>query len=355
MFSFDIQSRRGAFQLHATFSSARESGVIALTGVSGSGKSSVLHCIAGLRTPDSGVIQVAGRTLYSAEHRIDLPAHQRQVGVVFQDSRLFPHMTVRRNLEFGVPVGRPRTIALDTVIALLDIAHLLERRPGALSGGERQRVAIGRALLTSPAMLLMDEPLASLDQARKDEVLPFLAALPRRLDVPILYVTHSVDEVLQLADELVVMASGRVVDAGPVAETICALVETAGVDNILEGIKADSADGVHVGPFVLRFLGSAQLTPGARVRMRVSADDVILSTGSGHGLSVRNRLPCRIRTLEPRGGGVLVTLALDGAQTATLRAMVTDAAVEELHLQAGQPVVALIKAASVRAPGAAAL
>ena len=158
--------------------------------------------VAGLFPPDQGLIIVNGRKLFDSEHSIDLPPEKRRCGYIFQDGRLFPHLTVKANLTYGMRLV-PRTeryVSYDQVVELLGIRHLLTRRPAKLSGGEKQRVAIGRALLTSPSLLLMDEPLASLDSARKGEVLPFIARLPRELSIPILYVTHSLDEILNLAD-----------------------------------------------------------------------------------------------------------------------------------------------------------
>ncbi len=353
MFSISIQHTLGDFSLDARFESAADTGVTALSGASGAGKSSVLRCIAGLACPTAGHIEVGGRVLFDSVRGINLPVHKRQIGVVFQDSRLFPHMSVLRNLRYGMPKDRPELVHFDDVVGLLGIGGLLERRPRALSGGERQRVAIGRALLTSPSLLLMDEPLASLDQARKDEVLPFLAALPRRFALPIVYVTHSMDELLQLADNLVVMADGRVVASGPVAETASG-VGALGVDTVLEG-KVLSTDThgtcLGLGPHRIYTLPLVGLDDGQRIRVRVPGDDVMLATGPTTGLSVRNQLRGTVVSVESTARGSLVTLRLDGVPDGILKARVSEAAAQELNLGAGKAVVALIKAASVRVPG----
>jgi molybdate transport system ATP-binding protein len=221
MFRVEIHRRLGAFELDVAFASRGEGGVTALFGVSGAGKTAVVDCVAGLARPDSGRIEVGGRVLFDSAAGLDVPTSRRGLGYVFQDSRLFPHLTVRRNLAYGMRRAAPSPrIAFDDVVARLGIGHLLDRRPRALSGGERQRVAVGRALLTDPALLLMDEPLASLDQARKDELLPFLAELPARFGVPILYVSHAVDEILRVADDVVVLGGGRVLATGSVEEVI---------------------------------------------------------------------------------------------------------------------------------------
>jgi molybdate transport system ATP-binding protein len=191
-------------------------------GPSGAGKTSIINMVAGLVKPDDGYIKVNGRTVFDAAKGIHLPPEQRGFGYVFQDGRLFPHLSVRSNLTYGMKLvlAAKRTIGFDEVVELLGIAHLLKRRVPNLSGGEKQRVAIGRALLTSPSLLLMDEPLASLDEARKAEVLPFIERLSSGLSIPILYVSHSLNEILNLADTLVMLDSGRVSSVGRVEDMV---------------------------------------------------------------------------------------------------------------------------------------
>lgn len=217
----DVQRRQGTFLVNAAFEGA-ESGVTALYGPSGSGKTSIVNMVAGLMRPDSGRIDVNGRCLFDADRGIDLPPERRRIGCVFQDGRLLPHLTVRANLAYGMrltPAGR-RFVTFDAVVELLGIGHLLQRRPARLSGGEKQRVAIGRALLTSPAMLLMDEPLAALDTSRKAEVLPFITHLSCEFAIPILYVSHALDEILGLANYLVIMDDGQVKACGDPADLL---------------------------------------------------------------------------------------------------------------------------------------
>jgi molybdate transport system ATP-binding protein len=222
MLDLKVQKSQGGFQIDAAFRS-KVAGVTALFGRSGAGKTSVINMVAGLAKPDKGRIIVNDEPLFDSEKRINVPPEKRRIGYVFQEGRLFPHLTVRANLTYGRELTPParRYVDLDQVVALLGIESVLSRRPAKLSGGEKQRVAIGRALLTSPSLLLMDEPLASLDAERKAEVLPFIARLSREFSIPILYVSHSLEEILSLTDTLVLMAEGRVVAAGPI-ETLLA-------------------------------------------------------------------------------------------------------------------------------------
>jgi molybdate transport system ATP-binding protein len=214
-----VKKELGSFSIEVSLSASGH-GIIALFGPSGSGKTSVVNMIAGLLRPDQGRITLNGATWFDSDRRIDLPPERRRVGYVFQDGRLFPHMSVRGNLSYGIKrvVSNEPLVDFDRMIDLLGIDHLLERRPAKLSGGEKQRVAIGRALLSSPRLLLMDEPLASLDGARKVELLPFIAALPKDFFVPVIYVTHVAEEVTALAETVVLFDSGRLVTKGRTEE-----------------------------------------------------------------------------------------------------------------------------------------
>lgn len=209
-FDIDIESRRGDFEIAAAFQA--DKGITVLFGPSGAGKTSILNMISGILTPSRGRIVADGQVLFDSAARINLPPDRRRVGYVFQDARLFPHLTVRANLLFGFRLtpAAERYAEPDHVIALLGIGHLLDRRPPSLSGGEQQRVAIGRAILASPRLLLMDEPLASLDEARKGEILPYVERLRDDLKIPILYVTHVPSEVDRLADVVIEVRDGRV-------------------------------------------------------------------------------------------------------------------------------------------------
>lgn len=218
MLDVNLQKQQGAFFVNARFHT-REAGVTALFGESGAGKTSIVNMVAGLSRPDWGRILISDCCCFDSDKKIHLPPEKRRIGYVFQEARLFPHLSVRSNLTYGMGLvpQKDRYVALDQVVALLDIEDLLERRPARLSGGEKQRVAIGRALLCSPRLLLMDEPLASLDQARKTEVLPFIRTLSDTFKIPILYVSHQMDEILSLADRLIRVEKGAVASCTPVA------------------------------------------------------------------------------------------------------------------------------------------
>jgi len=214
MLSVDVEKRLGEFSLAARFDVA--SGATALFGPSGSGKTSIVHMIAGLVAPDRGRIALDDLVLFDSATRTNVPAHKRRVGTVFQEGRLFPHLTVAQNLDYGRWMGAMPVDEAERarVIELLNIGHLLKRRPGHLSGGERQRVAFGRALLMKPRLLLLDEPLASLDRARKQEILPYLAKLRDEAKVPMIYVSHQAGEIVRVASQVVRIDDGRVLAAG---------------------------------------------------------------------------------------------------------------------------------------------
>jgi len=214
MIELRVKKKLGDFQLDAEFTS--DATVTALSGPSGSGKSSVIAAVSGLIRPDEGFISLAGKTVFNSAKGINVPVHQRGIRVVFQESRLFPHLSVRWNLLYGLWLaGRKSRMSIEEIVSLLGIGHLLTRRPRTLSGGERQRVAIGRALLANPQVLLLDEPLASLDQDRKDEVLPYLRRLVSETRIPILYVSHQRDEIEALAQRVIRLENGKVVNGVP--------------------------------------------------------------------------------------------------------------------------------------------
>jgi molybdate transport system ATP-binding protein len=210
----EVEKQLGALRLSVAFQAA--GGATALFGPSGAGKTSVVNMIAGLLPPDRGSIAIDGAMLFDSAHGINVPPHLRRIGYVFQEGRLFPHLSVRQNLDYGRRMsGRPRDVKeLDRIVALLDIGHLLDRRPRLLSGGERQRVAVGRALLMQPRLLLLDEPLASLDVAHKREILPYLVRLRDDAAIPIVYVSHTAAEVRRIATTVVRLDAGRVVASG---------------------------------------------------------------------------------------------------------------------------------------------
>ncbi len=298
MLEIALKKRQGGFRLDVAFASG-DAMVTALFGQSGSGKTSVINMVAGLVRPDQGRISVDGRLLFDAAAGVDLPPSRRRVGYVFQEGRLFPHYTVKGNLTYGMertPLSE-RFVRFDEVVEVLGIASLLDRRPAKLSGGEKQRVAIGRALLTSPRLLLMDEPLASLDGVRKAELLPFIALLPSQFRVPILYVSHAIDEVLRLADQLVLMDQGRSVDVGSVE----AVMSRPSFATLSGGRDIANVIGAHVllqdtekGTTHLGFPGGVLRVPllsapiGRHLRVRIDAGDVMLALTRPSGLSVQN-------------------------------------------------------------------
>jgi len=354
MLDLDVRCRVGAFALDAAFTAG--GGVTALFGRSGAGKTTILNLIAGLARPESGRITVGGRTLYDSAASIDLPAHARRVGYVFQEGRLLPHLTVHHNLNYGrlFADGRRRLVDFEQALELLGIGHLLQRRPGALSGGEKQRVAIGRALLANPEVLLLDEPLASLDAPRKAEILYYVERLRDEVRIPIVYVSHSLDEVVRLADEVVLMSDGRVLGMGPVREMMSS-VELRPYLGRHEGgavIEARVAgQDLESGLARLEFNGGSleipdvEALPGERVRVRVRARDVSIAISRPAGLSIRNVLAGTVVALGDEDGPSLdVSLDLQGT---ALLARITRKSALELGLRPGLPVFALIKSISI--------
>lgn len=334
------------------------SGVTALFGPSGSGKTSCLRCVAGLEPAARGRLVVAEETWQDSDRGLFLPPHRRALGYVFQDANLFEHLDVRRNLLFGWKRVAPaaRRLELEQVVELLGIEGLLARMPARLSGGERQRVGIARALLTSPRLLLMDEPLAALDAERKAEILPYLERLTRELALPILYVSHAPDEVARLADHLVLLERGRVLASGPTTEVLArldlpiALADDAGV--VLEGrVLGHDPDygllslGLSGEQRVL--LAHAPLPPGQALRIKVLARDVSLSLERQHS-SILNVLPATVAEIAPTRSPAQVLLRLDLGGTALL-ARITRYSLERLALQPGSRVWAQLKSVAVLA------
>jgi molybdate transport system ATP-binding protein len=349
----DIKKSLGAFALDVQFTGGE--GVTALFGRSGAGKSSIVKAIAGLIRPDAGKIQVGDITFLDREKRIELPVPRRRVGIVFQDGRLFPHLSVRQNLLYGFARARgEKRITLDAVVGVLDIDTLLERRPVALSGGERQRVALGRALLSQPRLLLMDEPLASLDEARKGELLPYFERLNTEFGIPMLYVSHDVDEVVRLASDLVLMEGGRVIAFGPLGELTARLDLPAGAERFGAGIVLESrvegseqASGLTtlatgIGPVKVALMNRPA---GSRLSIRIAAKDVALALDEPKGISVQNVLRGRIVEIREVGGHV-VRLKL-GVGSGFLLSEVTADAARRLGLAPQLEVVALIKSVAI--------
>jgi molybdate transport system ATP-binding protein len=347
-----LQHRFAGFALDAAFEAP--AGVTALFGRSGSGKSTVVNAVAGLLRPDRGRITLDGTVLLDTTLGRMLPPHRRRMGYVFQDGRLFPHLTVRQNLAYGrwfAPKGQGA--GMGRIVDLLGIGPLLDRRPGALSGGEKQRVAIGRAILSYPKILLMDEPLAALDEARKAEILPYLERLRDEVHLPILYVSHSVAEVARLATTVILMEAGRVIASGPAGDMLAdpALAPAMGLREagsmIVARVAGPEDDGLTRletggGPVFLPDVGAR---PGARLRLRILAQDVMLATERPRGISALNVLAATVEEIRLGDGpGAMVRLRLGEEH---LLARVTRRSVRVLDLRPGTPVFAVLKTVSV--------
>jgi molybdate transport system ATP-binding protein len=357
MLSVQLARRRGEFRLDMGFA-APTPGITALFGRSGCGKSTVIELIAGLLSPDAGRVQVDDDVLLDSARGIEIAAHRRRVGVVFQDARLFPHLDVRGNLDYGakrVPRHLPRPVSFDDVIGLLGLGNLLARRARELSGGEQQRVALGRALLAQPRLLLLDEPLASLDAARREDVLPYLERLRDSFAIPIVYVSHHFDEVLRLASRVVLLEGGRTVADGDIATVsrhpaLRAIVGPDAVGAVVSG----TVERVDSTGFVQLRIGDALLSAefdgavvGQRIQIQVLARDVILATEPPRALSVRNVVAARVVSITPDVGRA-VLVELDVGRAATLLARITARASQELALARDMQAWVLIKAVSLR-------
>jgi len=354
MIELDVSLKAGTFKLDVAFQNG--DGITALFGHSGSGKSLTLSLIAGLMRPDRGTIRLDEHVLADVEHRIFVAPHRRRIGVVFQDSYLFPHMTVGQNLRFGrwFAPREERTISFDAVVDTLGIGALLPRHPAKLSGGERQRVAIGRALLCCPRLLLFDEPFAALDMERKLEILPLIEQLRDEFAVPIVYVSHAIEEVARLANWIVVLEAGRVKTSGSPAEVLGLIGgETAdtrfGRVSVLT-MKAGGANREYdltrlIHPSGTIWLAGQKWPAGKQVRVVIKATDVVLSVLPPRELSVRSSLSGQIGSVVSEGQLALVEIDLDGG--GRLSASITRHAFDELRLAPGARVIALIKTCAI--------
>lgn len=344
----------GGAEIDASFESGP--GVTALFGRSGAGKTSIVQMIAGLTAPDAGRIEIAGQVLFDSTKGIDVPAHRRRVGYVFQDGRLFPHMTARRNLLYGRWFARHAgsTLEFDQVVGLLGLEPLLERRPGALSGGEKQRVAIGRALLSNPSVLLLDEPLASLDGARKAEILPFLERLKEETGLPVIYVSHAMEEVIRLADTMVLVDEGRVVAAGTVEDLTSRLdlrpmtgrYEAGSVISatVEDHDEAYELTHLRIGKSVIT-VPLVHLPAGAVLRVRIRARDVTLSLDTAKETSSLNIFRGEVKQVAT-AQGAFVDVLVD-CEGISLWARVTRYSVDKLGLSPGRKVYASVKAGAI--------
>jgi len=330
-------------------------GITGVFGASGAGKTSLLRCIAGLEHPATGLLIVAGDTWQDGSSGIWRDVHERDIGYVFQEPRLFPHLDVRGNIEYGL---RRRELGnagnLDQIVALLGLEHLLGRKADELSGGEAQRVAIARALLCAPRFVLMDEPLASLDQARKEEILPFLDRLHAESEVPIIYVSHNIDEVCRLCDHLVVMEHGRVAARGDLQSVLVAadaqVLAGDQASSLINGTalsydENDDLTRVQFSGGELWVPGNAG-TEGAQLRLRIRASDVSLCRIRAEQSTILNVVPALVESIrDDEGAAALVRVSLGEA---SILSRVTRRSVRELNLQEGDEVFAQIKSVAVR-------
>jgi molybdate transport system ATP-binding protein len=355
MLRIRLKKRRANFALDAEFEMPTP-GVVALFGRSGCGKSTLVNIIAGLLRADSGSIELDGRVLLDTATGTCVKAEKRQIGYVFHDTRLFPHLGVEANLRYAERRAHaPPSISFDAVANLLDLGPLLDRRTHQLSGGEKQRIAIGRALLCQPSLLLLDEPLASLDAARRDEVLPYLETLRDQLAIPMVYVSHQFDEVLRLATHLVIMESGATVAHGEIGEMslqtpLRAIIGPDAVGAVIDAevLGTDAASGlqrVRVGDGELAVLAPSA-TLGAKMRVQILARDVIVAIEEPRGLSVRNRLRGTVTAIVSDDAHAdLISIDIGGT---ALLARITKAATRALALRPGVSTWALIKSVSLR-------
>lgn len=345
-----LDLRRGDFHLRANLALPGR-GVTALFGSSGSGKTTLLRAVAGLERAPGATIRINGEVWQDGN--FFKPVHERALGYVFQEASLFAHLSVLGNLEYGhkrIPASA-RRIRLDQAVDLLGIAHLMARRADSLSGGERQRVAIARALLTSPKLLLMDEPLAALDRQRKAEILPYLERLHDELDMPVLYVSHAPEEVARLADHLVLIEEGRIAASGPLSETLARLDLPTGFQHdagvVIEAEVAGHDDEDHLSRLVfgggVLWVNRRDFPLGKTVRCRLEARDVSLALSPQEDSSILNVIAARITGWTPTDHPARVLVQLDADGTLLL-ARITHRSLKRLNLQVGLRVWAQIKA-----------
>lgn len=353
MIAVDITLQRGDFTLEATFE-APAGGITALFGRSGSGKTTIINAIAGLARPDRGLIRVGEQVLFDSKAGVDLPIEKRRLGYVFQDGRLFPHLNVRQNLLYGRRQKTDTHPSLFETVALLGLETVLERRPNSLSGGERQRVAIGRALLANPRILLMDEPLAALDATRRAEILPYLATLRDALEIPVIYVSHQMDEVIRLADTMVLLDDGRIAATGPLEDLTSRLDlrpltgrYEAGAVLSCRIAEQDSVFGLTRLNFSggSLWVGGLDLPRNAPVRLRIRARDVALALTPPTDLSIVNVIEAQIGEIGAESGPYVDVRLIAGEDA--LWARLTRRSVSELNLAPGMAVHALIKSAAI--------
>lgn len=348
MIDVSVKKSRANFELDVDVKFG--SGITAFFGASGAGKSSLLNLIAGLEQPDSGRIRIGSEVLFDSKARINLAVHKRRIGYVFQDALLLPHLTVRGNLRYGLRQGG---MEFSPIVEFLGLSHLLDRRPATLSGGERQRVAIGRTLLSAPRLVLMDEPLASLDMERKREIFPYIEQLQKKFGIPVVFVSHAIEEVARLAQQVVVLRNGSVVAQGS-PQTVMNLPDshTSRFEktSILTG-KPGSYDAVYGLTTLSHPAGNislaGQVASGkAPVRIIVRATDVTLALSRPKDISARTMLKGTIAKCEADGSPIaIIHVKLEGGEE--LSAALTRKAMDQMGLEPGQAIWCLLKSVSI--------
>jgi molybdate transport system ATP-binding protein len=347
MLEFRALKHYPAFTLDVSFKTT-EGMVTGLFGRSGSGKTSIINIAAGLVKPDEGYVSVGGKVLYDSRNRINLPAPSRSSGYIFQDGRLFPHMTVEANLRYGMKrsAENGHKAKFGDVVELLGIGELLKRRPHRLSGGEKQRVAIGRALLSSPDFLLMDEPLSALDSNRKEELIPFIGKMVQTFKLPVLYVTHSIDELFSLCDNVVLMNNGKCTDSGSVEDVVSRpanreILSLSGRVSVLRAYAVSESE-----PSIITFengklgIPTSKHATGTELRVAVHSDDVTLALNKPTGLSARNIMKGTVTAMDRSDdGAVAVTVDVGLPVYATI----TRSAASELGIRAGMEIYVIMK------------
>lgn len=356
MIEFDVALNRGSFAIEASL--VLEQTMVGLFGPSGSGKSTLLGILAGYIKPDRGRIVVNGRCLLDSSNGVHIPIHQRRIGMVFQDSRLFPHLTIKNNLRYGFDLldESEKRFSLDQIVELLELKPLLQQRPHQISGGEQQRVALGRALLASPDLLLLDEPLASLDERLKGQILPFLRKVKEQIHVPMIYVSHAINEILDLTQQLVVINDGKILAHGDfheivISEKMLALAQSLGLDNTISVALVEKNH--ELGYCVGKYGDNSLLLPytdmpvGTGLSLVIPASGIALSRTPIEGITIQNQIPGTITAVRIVNHRALVTV-----DTGTLLiAEITAKALHDLQLKTNDHVYCLIKAQAIRTLG----
>lgn len=355
--TFDLEKTYGDFRIRATGSF--KPGITALYGHSGAGKTTILNIIAGIENPDEGAVAYGDTHFYNSIMSINLPPEKRRIGYVFQDDALFPHMTVLENLAFGSPRGNKGAL-WTKLIKLFGLKNLLERTSATLSGGEKKRVAIARALLSNPQILLLDEPLANIDARRRESFFPYLDILKKDFEIPIVYVSHQLEEVVRLADYMAFISEGKIDHEGPLAEVFgtTAFQLSLGKEQrgtLLEGEVLEIVNGlakIDIGGGEL-LSSDKKLKPGDKTRIRLLAKDVGIALQKPKDISILNILPCRIEDMDKNfSGNVELDLAVEqiAGKKTIIHAEITNRSAIQLRLKKGLSLYALIKALAIISP-----